>query len=83
MHFHLLQDGKMFCRIEETNVDPSTYGKPTRYMAEALLAKLYLNWAVYTAADVATYTPTMSNEKLNAVVAMWCSYQRLYLCYAI
>lgn len=53
-----------------TNVDPSTYGKPTRYMAEALLAKLYLNWAVYTSADVATYTPSMSNDKLNDVVAM-------------
>lgn len=53
-----------------TNVDPSTYGKPTRYMAEALLAKLYLNWAVYTASDVTSYTPSMSNEKLNEVVAM-------------
>lgn len=53
-----------------SNVDPSTYGKPTRYMAEALLAKLYLNWAVYTATDVASYTPNMSNEKLNNVVAM-------------
>lgn len=53
-----------------TNVDASTYGKPTRYMAEALLAKLYLNWAVYTSADVASYTPNMSNEKLNEVVAM-------------
>lgn len=53
-----------------TNVDASTYGKPTRYMAEALLAKLYLNWAVYTSANVASYTPNMSNEKLNEVVAM-------------
>lgn len=53
-----------------TNVDPSTYGKPTRYMAEALLAKLYLNWAVYTASDVASYIPSMNNEKLNEVVAM-------------
>lgn len=53
-----------------TNVDASTYGKPTRYMAEALLAKLYLNWAVYTSADVATYTPTMNNEKLKDVVTM-------------
>ena len=53
-----------------TNVDASTYGKPTRYMAEALLAKLYLNWAVYTSPDVAAYTPNMSNPKLNNVVAM-------------
>jgi len=53
-----------------TGVDATTYGKPTRYMAEALLAKLYLNWAVYTTPDVATYTPDMANEKLNSVVAM-------------
>ncbi|SFK71954.1 RagB/SusD family nutrient uptake outer membrane protein [Proteiniphilum acetatigenes] len=53
-----------------TNVDASTYGKPTRYMAEALLAKLYLNWAVYTSADVATYSPDIPNVKLNDVVAM-------------
>jgi len=51
-----------------TNVDISTYGKPTRWMADALLAKLYLNWAVYTCGDVATYTPTMANNKLNDVV---------------
>ncbi|MBX6361805.1 MAG: RagB/SusD family nutrient uptake outer membrane protein [Acidobacterium ailaaui] len=31
-----------------TNVDQSTYGKPTRYMAFALLAKMYLNSEVYT-----------------------------------
>ncbi|WP_352421192.1 RagB/SusD family nutrient uptake outer membrane protein [Proteiniphilum sp.] len=53
-----------------TNVDASTYGKPTRYMAEALLAKLYLNWAVYTSTDVAAYSPNMANPKLNNVVAM-------------
>ncbi len=53
-----------------TNVDATTYGKPTRYMAEALLAKLYLNWAVYTASNVADYTPSNNNEKLNSVVAM-------------
>lgn len=51
-----------------TNVDASTYGKPTRYMAEALLAKLYLNWAVYTSASVEVYSPNTNNEKLNDVV---------------
>ena len=30
-----------------TDVDASTYGKPTRYMVDALLAKLYINWPVY------------------------------------
>lgn len=53
-----------------TEVSAATYGKSTRYMAEALLAKLYLNWAVYKSPDVANYTPSMPNEKLNAVVAM-------------
>src|SRR5690606_34727740 len=53
-----------------TTVSVATYGKATKYMAEALLAKLYLNWNVYTAADVANYTPSAPNEKLNAVVAM-------------
>lgn len=52
------------------NVDASTYGKPTRYMAEALLAKLYLNWGVYSLDDVTTYDPrTASNPHLNDVVA--------------
>lgn len=53
-----------------TEVNSVTYGKPTRYMVDALLAKLYLNWAVYTASDVALYEPTDNNPKLNDVVAM-------------
>ena len=51
-----------------TNVDVTTYGKPTVWMAKALLVKLYINWAVYTCSDVATYTPTMANSKLNDAV---------------
>ena len=31
------------------DVTENTYGKPTKWMATALLAKLYINWAVYTA----------------------------------
>lgn len=50
------------------DVDASTYGKPTRWMAEALLVKLYINWAVYTCDDVAEYTPSLSNSKLNDAV---------------
>ncbi len=42
--------------------------KPTKWMAEALLAKLYINWAVYTCDDVATYDPSMTNSKLNDVI---------------
>lgn len=49
-------------------VDASTYGKPTKWMAEALLVKLYLNWAVYTTDDVAQYEPTIANTKLNDAV---------------
>lgn len=51
-------------------VSAATYGKATRHMADALLAKLYLNWPVYTASDVATYAPSMPNDKLSQVVAM-------------
>ncbi len=50
------------------DVDASTYGKPTKWMAEALLVKLYLNWAVYTSGDVANYEPTLPNSKLNDAV---------------
>ena len=54
-----------------TNVDVSTYGKPTRYVAEALLAKLYINWPVYTASSVTAYdAANYQNEHLNDVVAL-------------
>jgi hypothetical protein len=53
-----------------TDVDATTYGKPTRYMAEALLAKLYLNWAVYTASDVTQYTPSNTNSHIDDVVSL-------------
>ena len=47
-------------------VSAYTYGKPTYWMAQALLAKLYINWPVYTSADVAQYdAATAKNEKLN------------------
>lgn len=53
------------------NVDYSTYGKPTRWMAAALLVKLYVNWAVYSCDDVTNYSETVSNPKLNDCVR-WC-----------
>ncbi len=54
-----------------TNVDISTYGKPTKYAAEALLVKLYINWPVYTASDVTAYNAAnYSNEHLNDVVSI-------------
>ena len=48
-----------------TEVSENTYGKPTRWMAEALLAKIYINWPVYTASAVENYdAATAKNEKL-------------------
>ncbi|MBP5278533.1 MAG: RagB/SusD family nutrient uptake outer membrane protein [Prevotella sp.] len=62
---------KAIIDILPTNVDASTYGKPTRYAAEALLAKLYINWPVYTAASVTAYeAANYNNEHLNDVVAL-------------
>lgn len=52
--------------------DESTYGKPNKWMAEALLVKLYINWPVYTAASVDQYNAaSYSPDKLNDCVA-WC-----------
>lgn len=52
-----------------TELNNATYGKPTKWMAQALLAKIYLNWSVYTCGDVTKYEPTLNNDKLNACVA--------------
>ena len=54
--------------LNEAN-DISTYGRPNRWMAEALLAKLYLNWGVYTN-PITEVTGTTANEKLNDCVAI-------------
>lgn len=50
--------------------DASTYGKPNYWMAAALLAKVYLNWGVYTH-DITTVTNDTPNEKLADCVK-WC-----------
>lgn len=50
--------------------DASTYGKPNYWMAAALLAKIYLNWGVYTH-DITTVNNDTPNEKLNDCVK-WC-----------
>jgi len=46
------------------------YGKPNKYMAYALLAKLYINWPVYTAeGGVANYDANnYAKEKLQACI---------------
>ena len=41
-----------------------------KWMAKALLAKLYLNWGVYTCDDVTKVTNDTSNEKLDELVAV-------------
>lgn len=52
------------------DVTENTYGKPTKWMAEALLAKLYINWPVYTAESVDQYdAATAANPKLDACIA--------------
>lgn len=51
---------------EENTVD--TYGRPNKWMAKALLAKLYLNWGVYTCGNVKNVTGDTPNEKLDACV---------------
>ena len=52
-------------------VSQNTYGKPTKWMAEALLAKLYINWPVYTASGVENYNAAnYQNEKLGRVVEL-------------
>lgn len=49
--------------------DASTYGKPNKWMAEALLVKLYINWGVYTCGDVTMYdVATTKNSKLDECV---------------
>ena len=54
-----------------TDVNANTYGKPTRWMAEALLAKIHINWPVYTADAVENYDATTAvNEKLDECIAL-------------
>lgn len=50
--------------------DASTYGKPNYWMAAALLAKVYLNWGVYTN-DITTVDNNTANPKLNDCIH-WC-----------
>ncbi|MBD5213351.1 MAG: RagB/SusD family nutrient uptake outer membrane protein [Bacteroidales bacterium] len=53
---------------EENNAN--TYGTPNKWMAEALLAKLYINWGVYTN-PITQVTGTTPNEKLDDCI-YWC-----------
>lgn len=54
-----------------TETTGENYGKPNKYMAQALLAKLYINWPVYTAASVESYdAATAQNEKLDECIAV-------------
>lgn len=52
-----------------TENNSTTYGKPNKWMAEALLVKLYINWAVYTCGNVTAYEAgTTVNDKLDDCV---------------
>ncbi len=50
------------------NVDATTYGTPTRWMVDALLAKLYINWPVYTKNVTDAAWSYGTNEKLKDCV---------------
>lgn len=51
------------------DVTENTYGKPTKWMAQALLAKLYINWPVYTAESVDKYdAATAANPMLDKCI---------------
>lgn len=49
--------------------DITTYGKPNYWMACALLAKVYLNWGVYTN-PITEVTATTANPKLDRCVEL-------------
>ena len=61
----LSQDGA----LSKAN-DDTTYGRPNYWMAAALLAKLYLNWGVYTN-DITKVDGSTPNPKLDDCVR-WC-----------
>ena len=53
------------------DVTENTYGKPTKWMALALQAKLYINWPVYTAESVDQYdAATAGNQKLDDCISV-------------
>jgi len=54
-----------------TETTGDNYGKPNKYMAQALLAKLYINWPVYTASSVESYdAASATNEKLTDCISV-------------
>jgi len=54
-----------------TETTGENYGKPNKYMAQALLARLYINWPVYTASAVENYdAATATNEKLADCISI-------------
>jgi len=52
------------------DVGVSTYGKPTYWMCCALLAKLYINWPVYTKDVTSSSWSYGTNEKLDDCIEM-------------
>jgi len=59
------------CRDNCTEeVNANTYGRPTRWMVDALLAKLYINWPVYTKNVTDASWTYGSNEKLSDCISV-------------
>ncbi len=62
---------KAIIPLLSTETTGDNYGKPNKYMAQALLAKLYINWPVYTASSVASYdAASATNEKLADCISV-------------
>ena len=62
---------KAIIPVLTTETTGDNYGKPNKYMAQALLAKLYINWPVYTASSVESYdAASATNEKLADCISV-------------
>ena len=62
---------KAIIPLLSTETTGDNYGKPNKYMAQALLAKLYINWPVYTASSVESYdAASATNEKLADCISV-------------
>ena len=62
-----------------TETTGSNYGRPNKYMALALLAKLYINWPVYTAeGGVQNYEASAYNNPKLADCIKVCEQSELH-----
>ncbi|MGV8096115.1 MAG: RagB/SusD family nutrient uptake outer membrane protein [Mangrovibacterium sp.] len=66
-----------------TKVDESTYGRPTKWMAYTMLAKLYLNAGIYTGTDrwndvVSMCDPVITEANTNGTFALDADYLGMF-----